>query len=55
MTTAETLAEYYGLTNRVIKRQLDGVTHEESLLIRSLVRIPTDACNTYRGLSHAIW
>src|SRR5271165_424636 len=32
MTTAETLAEYYGLTYRVIKRQLDGVTHEESLV-----------------------
>ena len=32
MTTAATLDEYYGLTYRVIKRQLDGVTHEESLV-----------------------
>jgi hypothetical protein len=32
MTKAETLAEYYGLTYRVIKRQLDGVSHEESLV-----------------------
>jgi uncharacterized damage-inducible protein DinB len=32
MTIAETLAEYYGLTYRVINRQLDGVTHEESLV-----------------------
>lgn len=31
-TTAETLAEYYGLTHRVIGRQLEGVTHEESLV-----------------------
>jgi DinB superfamily len=32
MTVSETLAQYYGLTYRVIKRQLDGVTHEESLV-----------------------
>jgi len=32
MTIAETLADYYGLTYRVIKRQLEGVTHEESLV-----------------------
>jgi hypothetical protein len=32
MTIAETLAEYYGLTYRVVKRQLEGVTHEESLV-----------------------
>jgi DinB superfamily len=32
MPTAETLAEYYSLTYRVINRQLDGVTHEESLV-----------------------
>jgi hypothetical protein len=32
MTSAETIADYYGLTYRVIKRQLDGVTHEESLV-----------------------
>lgn len=32
MTKVETLAEYYGLTYRVIKRQLDGVSHEESLV-----------------------
>ena len=32
MTTAETLADYFGLTCRVIKRQLDGVTHQESLV-----------------------
>jgi uncharacterized damage-inducible protein DinB len=31
-TRAETLAEYYGLTYRVIGRQLEGVTHEESLV-----------------------
>ena len=31
MTQAETLAEYYGTIHRVIYRQLDGVTHEESL------------------------
>jgi uncharacterized damage-inducible protein DinB len=31
-TKAETLIEYYGLTHRVIMRQLDGVTHEESLV-----------------------
>jgi uncharacterized damage-inducible protein DinB len=31
-TKAETLAEYYGLTYRVIGRQLEGVTHEESLV-----------------------
>ena len=32
MTTAKSLAEYYGLTYRVIRRQLDGITHEESLV-----------------------
>jgi uncharacterized damage-inducible protein DinB len=32
MTTSETLAEYYGLTYRVIHRQLNGLTHEDSLL-----------------------
>jgi DinB superfamily len=32
MTTPETMAEYFGLTYRVIHWQLDGVTHEESLL-----------------------
>ncbi len=31
MTEAERLAEYYGIIDRVIKRQLDGVTHQESL------------------------
>ena len=31
MTQAETLAEYYGTNHRIIYRQLDGVTHEESL------------------------
>lgn len=32
MTKSETLAEYYGLTYRVIHRQLVGLTHEDSLL-----------------------
>jgi uncharacterized damage-inducible protein DinB len=31
-TRVETLSEYYGLTYRVIGRQLEGVTHEESLV-----------------------
>jgi uncharacterized damage-inducible protein DinB len=31
-TRVETLTEYYGLTYRVIGRQLEGVTHEESLV-----------------------
>jgi hypothetical protein len=31
MTQAERLVEYYGIIHRVIKRQLDGVTHKESL------------------------
>ncbi|HEY6539974.1 MAG TPA: DinB family protein [Ktedonobacteraceae bacterium] len=32
MTRGETLAEYYGLTYRVIHRQLNGLTNEESFL-----------------------
>ena len=32
MTKSGTLAEYYGLTYRVIHRQLVGLTHEDSLL-----------------------
>ena len=30
MTTSETLAEYYGLTYRVIHRQLNGLTHNDT-------------------------
>jgi uncharacterized damage-inducible protein DinB len=32
MTTSETLAQYFGITYRVINRQIDGLIHEESLL-----------------------
>ena len=32
MIESEALAEYYELTYRVIQRQLDGLTHEDSLL-----------------------
>ena len=32
MTDSHTLAQYYALTYRVIKRQVDGVTDEESLM-----------------------
>jgi uncharacterized damage-inducible protein DinB len=32
MTTSETLAFYYGLTYNVIHRQLNGLTHADSLL-----------------------
>jgi uncharacterized damage-inducible protein DinB len=32
MTRGETLAEYYGLTYRVIHRQLNGLTNEDSFL-----------------------
>lgn len=32
MTTSQTLTDYYQLTHRVIYRQLDGLTHEDSLI-----------------------
>lgn len=32
MTQAETLAQYYGIIHNVVKRQLDGLTNEDSLI-----------------------
>lgn len=32
MTTAESLARYYGIIHNVVNRQLDGLTNEESLI-----------------------
>ncbi len=34
MTRSETVAQYFGLSYRVIKRQIDGLTHEEGLTRR---------------------
>lgn len=43
MTKSQALAEYYGLTYRVIQRQLDGLTHEDSLLQLTTLLIKQEA------------